>query len=66
VRLLMIITTIVGTPQMFLKAILFAAGKDNRHSNYHESYPSVNLYSVCEEKSISSYNVLKLWSSFIQ
>jgi len=50
---------------MFLKAILFAAGKDNSHSNYHESYP-VNLYSVCDEKFISLYSVLKLWSSFIQ
>lgn len=61
----MMITTIVGTPQMVLKAISFAAGKDNSHSSYHEICPSVNLYSVCEEKFVSSYNVLRLWSYFI-
>jgi len=61
----MMLTTIVGTPQMFLKAIAFAAGKDISHSSYHESCPSVNLYSVREEKFISSY-VLRLWSYFIQ
>jgi len=60
-----LITTISGTPQMFLKAISFAAGKDNSHSNYHESCPSVNLYAVYEEK-FSTYGVLRLWSYYIQ
>jgi len=64
--MLLMMITIVGTPQMFLKAISFAADKNNSHSNYHESCLSVNLYSVCEEEFISSYNLSRLWSYFIQ
>jgi hypothetical protein len=36
------IITIVGTPQMFLRAVSFPADKDNSHSSYHEKL------SLCE------------------